>query len=92
MCTCAARLSSAGEHFIGVTADAGPLIVFFFVDGVLCDGGGVQRAGWAWIPRALGSPRGSGTVRVGSARVAGGAIFGRALRNSELVSQWRSKV
>lgn len=88
---CAARLASspASEHFVAVVAEAGPLIARFFVDGVLCDGGGV-RTGWAWIPMKMGAPKGSGTLRVGSGLVKEGAVFGRALRTSEVVAQWRA--
>ena len=59
------------------------------MDGVLCDGGGVQRAGWSWLPLSLGAPKGSGTLRVVSDRVVAGAVYGRVLRTSELVAQWR---
>ena len=39
---CTARLAAATdeEHFVGVVADAGPLLASFVVDGVLCDGAG----------------------------------------------------
>ena len=88
---CTARLAAAADdHFVGVVADAGPLLASFVVDGVLCDGGGVQRAGWAWLPTALGAPKGTGTLRVVSERVRGGAVYGRALRTSEVVVQWRA--
>jgi hypothetical protein len=40
---CAAMLGGdrAARHFVGVVVDAGPELVSFMVDGVLCDGGGV---------------------------------------------------
>ena len=86
---CAARLVAPGEHFVGVVADAGPRLVSLMVDGVLCDGGGVWRRGWAWLPPKLGAPRSSGTLHVVSPRVLEGGAFGRALLTSELVAQWR---
>ena len=85
---CAARLAAPGEHFVGAVADVGPRLVSFMVDGVLCDGGGVWKRGWAWLP-PLREPRSTGTLRVASERVLQGGVFTRSLSTSELVAQWR---
>lgn len=62
------------------------------VDGVLCDGGGVQDFGWAWFP-SLGSVRGARTMAVApdyAGVVAGGRVYDRMLTTSEMVGAYRA--
>lgn len=43
---CAALATSLGMHTLGVVVDAGAGLVTWFVDGLLCDGGGAVATGW----------------------------------------------
>ena len=36
------------RHSVAVVVDADPQLVTWFVDGLLCDGGGTAPTGWAW--------------------------------------------
>ena len=36
---CSAVLASPGKHHVGIVLDAGPMVVTFVVDGLVCDGG-----------------------------------------------------
>ena len=91
---CSLQLTSPGRHQLGVILDAGPQIVLFVVDGVLCDGGPAQLRGWQWLYPALGGDLGGGVSALSVApggyggKLLGGKVFGRALAVSELVASW----
>ena len=92
---CAARLGIAGvTHSLAFVADAGPRILTVIVDGVLCDGAGLQVQGWAWMG-VLGAPNAvPGTpLRVATdygGKFNGGLLWTRALTTSECVSTHRA--
>ena len=110
---CAAMLSGGGgadldaeqggspsTHFIGIVVDAGPELVSWVVDGVLCDGGGVVAAGYSWVPQGMGGlPASSARVAApagGMGSYGGEVLWGQlvvqALRTSELVAAYRATV
>ena len=93
--TCARALADASAaHHVALVIDAGPLIVLFIVDGILCDGGSDEWRGWHWLPRGLGDIAGdaqSAVIDRGGARpIEGGRVYGRALRTSEVIGNFRA--
>lgn len=88
----------AREHHVVVTADGGPGILSWVVDGVLCDGGTQRVRGWqrfrtrADKKSVLGEAAraASGNRLEPGALVHGVRIYSRALRTSEAVSNYRS--
>ena len=91
-------LKPGREHHVVVTVDGGPGIVTWVVDGVLCDGGSQRVRGWqrfrrrgeqqSLLGRVARSASGQAAAR---ADVVGGLrIYGRALRTSEAISNYRS--
>jgi hypothetical protein len=85
---------SAGDwHHVVATADGGPKIIAFVVDGRLCDGGEARPCGWGRFPKALGRPSGSGTIRI-APRLGGVVgrvrVYGRSLRTSEAVGNFHA--
>jgi hypothetical protein len=91
---CAARLRAGGAHSLAFVADAGPRILTALVDGVLCDGAGLQEQGWAWMGE-LGAPNAAPGTPLRVAGSYGGEFLGariwtRALTTSECVSTHRS--
>ena len=87
-----------GPHHLAIVLDAGPRLVMFLVDGVLCDGGVAQTRGWAWVEKLSGDlnqrPGAKGAeLLVGNGYggdVLGGRIYSRALRNSEVIGNFRA--
>jgi hypothetical protein len=99
--TCTLRLASSAQgagqaRQLAVVIDSGPGLVLVVVDGVLCDGGYAQLRGWSWLPPQLGDLSAgvealeAGGARYEGAAVAGGRVYGRALRVSELVGNFRA--
>lgn len=88
------------SHFIGIVVDAGPELVSWVVDGVLCDGGGVLSAGYSWVPKSMnGLPPTTALVAAPAGRLdtyGGAVVWGQlvtmALRTSELVAAYRATV
>ena len=87
--------SDEPEHVVAVVLDAGAELVSFFVDGLLCDGGGLQFTGWFWTATGMGRVMGDdGSVALGSGLAAAGVLEGmlyqRTLLTSELVAYYRT--
>eukprot|EP00947_MAST-08B_sp_MAST-8B-sp1_P002132 g2132.t1 len=89
----------ASSHFVAVNVDAGPALATVMVDGVLCDGGAGYHAkapfsagyGWQWVnTTAVGSLAPIRAVSVGARVTGGGHVYGRSLRTSELVGNFRA--
>jgi hypothetical protein len=40
---------------VAVVVDSGPQLITFFVDGIVCDGGGAAPAGWFWASPDMGN-------------------------------------
>jgi hypothetical protein len=72
-----------------VTVDGGPKIITFVVDGVLQDGGNQRQFGWGRFSPHLRSANGAAKVRIDPA-VGSLRIYGRALRTSEAVGNFRA--
>ena len=88
---CSAALAQPGAHVFGAVADGGPRIASLMVDGVLCDGAGLQAFGWAWFP-PLGSVRGASTMAVApdyGGKIERARVYNRMLLTSELVGAYR---
>jgi hypothetical protein len=80
-------------HHVVATVDAGPRIITFVVDGVLCDGGPARRCGWGRYARDLGDVAGCGKLRVapslhGTLRRV--RLYRRRLRTSEAVAHYHA--
>ncbi len=80
-------------HHLAVTIDGGPMIIAFIVDGTLCDGGQSRPQGWHRFRRDL-SLGPITHVRVSrdypSPQVRRLRVYGRPLRTSEAVGNWRA--
>jgi hypothetical protein len=86
-------LTAGKAHHIVVVVDAGPKIVMFIVDGVLCDGGEARQCGWGRYEGDLGEVGGSGPIRVGSSfggRLVRLRLHDRPLRTSEAVAHFHA--
>jgi hypothetical protein len=59
------------------------------VNGVLCDGGDARQFGWGRFSPTLRTPRGATQLKMGAA-VRALRVYGRALRTSEAVGNWRA--
>ncbi|MBM3736725.1 MAG: hypothetical protein FJW39_13165 [Acidobacteria bacterium] len=75
------------RHHVAVIVDGGPKVILFVVDGKLQDGGTQRQFGWGRFSGNLKSVAG-GPLRVGE--VKGLRIYGRALRVSEAVGNFRA--
>jgi hypothetical protein len=69
--------------------NAGPQIITFVVDGVLCDGGDQRQFGWGRFSPTLRTPNSAATAKVASA-VHSLRIYNRVLRTSEAVGNYRA--
>lgn len=91
--TCSNALQTPGSHFVGLTADAGALILSFVVDGYACDGGGEIPYGWAWIA-PMEAPGAAGDMLNVAPNYGGhfeeAHVYTRRLRISELLGNWRA--
>ena len=76
-------------HHVVITVDAGPKIIMFVVDGILCDGGGgsLRQFGWARFDKSLADINGS-PLRQGKLSLL--RIYNRPLRTSEAVANFNS--
>jgi len=86
-------LSVGTWHHVVATVDGGPKILTFVVDGRLCDGGEARERGWGRLPKGLGRPSGSGTIRIAprlDGLVGRVRVYGRYLRTSEAVGNSRA--
>ena len=72
-----------------LTVDAGPKLITVVRDGVLDDGGDERQFGWGRYSPTLRTPAGAATAKVGAA-VRGLRVYGRPLRTSEAVGNFRA--
>lgn len=96
---CDPGLFQAGQkHHAVITADGGPGILSWIVDGILCDGGDQRVRGWQRfrVPTNKQSTLGEAARIASGKRLKTGAsvhqarIYTRALRTSEAISNYRS--
>jgi hypothetical protein len=86
-------LKAGSRHHVVAIVDAGPRIVTFVIDGVLCDGGKQRQFGWGRWKGELGDVTGAGRFRVGTAvngEVTRVRVYDRYLRTSEAVSNYHA--
>jgi hypothetical protein len=79
------------RHVVAIV-DAGPRIIMFVVDGVLCDGGQARPQGWHRHAAPLGDV-GGGRLRLAGSmkgRIESLRIYQRPLRTSEAVSNYHA--
>ncbi len=85
----AGLLTAGKKHHVAVIVDGGPKIISYVVDGVLNDGGEQRQFGWGRFSPGLQNANGGPTLRTG-AGVNRLRVYGRALRTSEAVANWRA--
>ena len=81
-------LDGGAPHHVAVIVDGGPKIISFVIDGKFCDGGETRQFGWGRFNPNLRSANGGQTLRTG-AGVTAVKIYGRALRTSEAIGNYR---
>jgi concanavalin A-like lectin/glucanase superfamily protein/BNR/Asp-box repeat protein len=89
-----AGLLQAGKvHHVAAIVDGGPKIITWVIDGVLNDGGEHRQFGWGRFSPTLRDANGAPTLRIGPSlrgEVCRVRIYGRALRTSEAVGNYRA--
>ena len=84
------RAVSVGKrHHAVVIVDGGPNVISFVVDGRLCDGGDFRQFGWGRFSPHLRHANGSPRLLIDGA-IDLLRVYGRALRTSEAISNFRS--
>ena len=84
------RAVSVGKrHHTVVIVDGGPNVISFVVDGRLCDGGDFRQFGWGRFSPHLRHANGSPRLLIDGA-IDLLRVYGRALRTSEAISNFRS--
>ncbi|MEO7648979.1 MAG: LamG-like jellyroll fold domain-containing protein [Bryobacteraceae bacterium] len=86
----AGMLSAGKVHHIAAIVDGGPKVISFVVDGKFCEGGEGRQFGWGRYSPNLRGVNGDHTLRIGPP-VQRLRVYGRALRTSEAIANWRSK-
>lgn len=88
-------LRAGRTHHIAAIVDGGPKLILFVVDGKLLDGGDQMQFGWGRYNPNLISVNGAGALRIGTAgavEVRRLRIYGRPLRISEAIGNWRASL
>jgi hypothetical protein len=86
-------LTTARSHHVAVVVDGGPKIISFIIDGKFCDGGEARQFGWGRFSPNLRSANGGPALRIGEGlrgEIQRLRIYGRALRTSEVISNFRA--
>jgi hypothetical protein len=87
-------LRRGAYHHVAVIVDGGPRIITFVVDGVLCDGGTYRQFGWGRFSPHLRGVNGAECLRVApnlEGELGMLRIYGRALRTSEAIGNYRNR-
>lgn len=84
-------LEPGKPHHVVITVDAGPRIIMFVVDGVLCDGGDERMFGWGRFSEYVRDVSGADEAKL-STSLAGLRIYTRPLRTFEAVGNCRATV
>jgi hypothetical protein len=82
-------LQAGRRHHVAVVVDGGPKIITYVVDGVLLDGGDQRQFGWGRFSPHLRDLNGGPRLTTGQA-VERLRVYGRALRTSEAVGNFRA--
>lgn len=86
-------LQSGKRHHVAVVVDAGPRIISFLVDGVVCNGGEARDFGWGRYKEELGDVTGSATLHLAPSlhgELECVKIYSRYLRISEAVANFHA--
>jgi Concanavalin A-like lectin/glucanases superfamily len=78
-------------HHVVITADGGPKIITFVMDGLLCDGGDQRQFGWGRFSPTLLTPKGSPTLKIAPG-IRSLHVYNRPLRTSEAVGNFRAGI
>jgi len=84
-----------GRHHVVAMVDGGPKLILFVVDGRLCDGGDARQFGWGRYDPYLREVNGGDRLQVdptGLGGVVGLRVYGRCLRVSEAISNFRAGI
>ena len=80
-------------HHVGIVIDAGPHVITFVIDGKVLDGGDERQFGWGRFSPYLQSLKGDENMRINpniNGEMGAFRLYDRALRNSELIKNWRA--
>lgn len=88
-CPVAPPMSSSSAHHVVVSVDGLSRFISFLVDGVFNDGGDARPQGWAALNPVIGDLGGGGRCAVARC-VQRVRAYGRYLRTSEAIANWRS--
>lgn len=83
-------LQPGTRQHVAVTVAGGPKVISFVIDGRLCDGGDGRQFGWGRFSPNLRGVEGGEMLRIGT-QVERLRVYGRALRTSETVANWRER-
>ena len=87
-------LIEAGRlHHVAIIVDAGPQIITFVIDGVLCDGSSARERGWGKYAEPLGNVSGMGKLRLAPAlkgQLKRLRVYDRYLRTSEAIGSYHA--
>ena len=89
-----AMLAAGRDHHVSVIVDAGPKVITFVVDGVLCDGGEYRQFGWGRFSPHLRCAAGVDRLRIGptlQGQVTKLRVYDRYLRTSEAIGNWQGE-
>lgn len=81
------------RHHVVAIVDAGPRLISFVVDGLLCDGGPRGNCGWTRYDAALGDISGSGKLKIApsfTGELSRLRVYRRYLRTSEAIANFHA--
>jgi hypothetical protein len=86
-------LREGALHHLVAIVDGGPRIITFVVDGGLCDGGEYRQFGWGRFSPHLRGVNGTGALHIVpslNGKLERVRVYGRALRTSEAIGNYRA--
>jgi len=89
----AGLLTPHRAHQIGIVVDAGPRLITFVVDGLVCDGGPERQYGWGRFDPQLGDVNGAPRAKVAPSlrgRLLKLRVYDRYLRHAELIGNYHA--
>ena len=78
------------QHIV-FACDFSAAIIAVIADGEFCDGGAARQYGWGRLPSDLGDVRGASHAALAPA-VKALRLYGRALRTTEAIGNWRAAI
>ena len=86
-------LQRGKTHHITAIVDGGPKVMWWIIDGKFCDGGETRQFGWVRFNPNFQSVNGEAALRIGpglKGNVRAVRIYGRAMRTSEAIGNYRA--